>query len=216
VISNYIYNEKLQGSSGDSIVIQNGNAYPVYKFRQTTAQLYGAEVSLDVHPHPLDWLHFENTASLLYGLNLGGNGSQITDSTRYLPFIPPFHSNTELRADFRKKRACFANIFIKVDLQYFASQNRIYSAYRTETKTPSYMMLGAGIGADIVNKKGNTVLSIIINGNNLTDVAYQSNMSRLKYFDNYPVNGTGRSGIYAMGRNFSFKVIVPFSPKHSE
>jgi iron complex outermembrane receptor protein len=214
IIDNYIYNEKLNGlNGGDSIFTQAGNDYPVYKFRQTKAQLYGGEFSLDIHPHPFDWLHFENTASVVYAVNLGGNGATITDSSKYLPYIPPFHSNSELRADIKKRLGCFTSIFIKVGVQYFAAQNRAFLAYNTETKTPSYTLLDAGIGANVVNKKGTTLFTLNITGNNLADMAYQSNMSRLKYFDNYPKNYTGRSGIYNMGRNISFKLIIPITIK---
>lgn len=216
IIDNYIFNQKLQSlAGGDSIYVQNGNNYPVYKFRQTKAQLYGGEARIDIHPHPLDWLHFENSVSIVYALNLGGNGAVLNDSSRYLPYIPPVHTNSELRAEFPKKAGCFANTFIKFGVQYYAAQNRAYLADNTETKTPGYALLDAGIGSDVVDKKGNTLFSIGIFGTNLADVAYQSNMSRLKYFDNYPVNGTGRSGIYSMGRNISFKLTVPFNLKKS-
>jgi iron complex outermembrane receptor protein len=212
VISNYIYNEKLQsGSGGDSIYVQNGNPYPVFKFRQTTAQLYGGEISLDIHPHPLDWLHFENAASFLYGLNLGGNGASINDSTKYLPYIPPFHTNSELRADIQKRHLCFSDIYFKVGFQYYAEQDRFYKANRTETRTPAYFLLDAAVGANVITKTGRTLFIINVAATNLTDQAYQSNMSRLKYFDNYPMNGTGRSGIYSMGRNISFKITIPIS-----
>ncbi len=209
-ISNYIYNEKLVSKNGgDSLFSQGGNTYPVYKFRQTTAQLYGGEFSFDIHPHPLDWLHFENSLSIIYAINKGGNGATINDSTKYLPFIPPFHTNSELRANIKKKAACFANIYVKAGVQYFAAQNQAYLAYGTETKTPGYILTDAGAGTDVVNKKGNTLFTFSILATNIGDVAYQSNMSRLKYFDNYPVNGTGRSGIYNMGRNVSFKLVIP-------
>jgi iron complex outermembrane receptor protein len=85
----------------------------------------------------------------------------------------------------------------------------VYSAYGTETRTPGYFLVDAGIGTSVVTKSGRKLLTLMITGNNLTDEAYQSNMSRLKYFDNYPKNGSGRSGIYNMGRNFSFKLIIP-------
>ncbi|MGZ3900742.1 MAG: TonB-dependent receptor, partial [Bacteroidia bacterium] len=98
-------------------------------------------------------------------------------------------------------------------LQYDAAQILVYSSDRTETKTPGYTLLDEGIGTKVINKKGATLFSITINGSNLADVAYQNNMSRLKYFDNYPVNGTGCSGIYSMGRNISFKLIVPIDVK---
>ncbi|MBS1634684.1 MAG: TonB-dependent receptor [Bacteroidetes bacterium] len=215
-IDNYIFNQKLQSlQGGDSIYIQNGIHYPVFKFRQTKAQLFGGEARIDLHPHPIDWLHFENSVSLVYATNLGGNGAVINDSNKYLPFIPPLHTNSELRAEFSKKRACFANIYVKVGLQYYAAQDRALLADHTETKTPGYTLLDAGMGTDIVNKNGRTLFTLGIFGTNLADVAYQSNMSRLKYFDNYPVNGTGRSGIYNMGRNFSFKLSIPLNLKKS-
>ena len=213
-ISNYIFNEKLQSAhGGDSTIKQAGAPFPVFKFQQTNAQLYGGEARLDIHPHPLDWLHFENTFSMVYALNLGGNGAKINDSTKYLPYIPPIHTTSELRAEFKKKIGCFANVYIKFGVQWYATQNRCFLAYGTETRTPGYTLLNAGIGSNIKNKAGRTVFTLGIFGTNLADVAYQSNMSRLKYFDNYPNNYTGRSGIYSMGRNISFKLSIPLDFK---
>lgn len=211
-LSNYIFNQKLGSKlGGDSLYTESGNTYPVFKYQQTKALLYGVEGSIDIHPHPLDWLHFENAVSVVYAQNLGGNAVQINSNNKYLPFIPPLHSNSELRAEFRKKKACFTAVFIKVAYQYYAAQNRIYAEDGTETKTPSYGLVDAGFGTTIVNKKTKPLFTLSVFANNLTDVAYQSNMSRLKYFDNYPVNGTGRSGIYSMGRNFSIKLSIPIS-----
>ncbi len=213
-ISNYIYNEKLVSvNGGDSLFKYNGAYVPVFKFRQTTAQLYGGEFSIDIHPHPLDWLHFENSISYIYAVNRGRNGIAVTDSTRYLPLIPPLHTNTELRAEFAKRSGSFSNMFIQFGVQYYAEQDKIYSAYGTETRTPGYTLLDAGFGADVVNRKGSTLFSVSVIATNLADAAYQSNMSRLKYMDNYPVNGTGRSGIYNMGRNVFVKLSVPFEFK---
>ncbi|MHB8401396.1 MAG: TonB-dependent receptor [Bacteroidia bacterium] len=213
-ISNYIFNEKLQSKrGGDSTITQAGGKFPVFKFQQTNAQLYGGEVRIDIHPHPLDWLHFENTLSVVYALNLGSNGIKITDSTKYLPYIPPVHTNSELHAEFKKKVGCFSNIYIKIGVQWYATQNRCFLAYNTETKTSGYTLLNAGIGSKIINKAGKILFTFGVFGTNLTDVAYQSNMSRLKYFDNYPKNYTGRSGIYSMGRNISFKLTIPIEFK---
>jgi iron complex outermembrane receptor protein len=216
-ISNYIYNEKLAGvSGGDSLFTQNGQDFPVFKFRQTAAQLYGGEVSVDIHPHPLDRLHFENSVSFIIAENKGGNGAAITDSTRYLPLIPPLHTNSELRYDMRKQVGCLARVFIKFGVQVYAAQDRFYGAYGTETYTPGYTLLDAGLGGDIVNKSGRTLFTLTILGTNLADIGYQSNMNRLKYFDDHPVNGTGRSGIYNMGRNVSLKLVVPFDLKKTK
>jgi iron complex outermembrane receptor protein len=96
-------------------------------------------------------------------------------------------------------------------MEYYAKQNRIYSIDNTETPTPGYVLFSAGAGADIMNRKGKVLLSINVSGNNITDVAYQSHLSRLKYFEQYPNNPSGRSGIYDMGRNISFKFTVPLN-----
>ena len=42
------------------------------RFSQNNANLYGVEANLDIHPHPLDWLHIENTFSYVRGV-LGRN-----------------------------------------------------------------------------------------------------------------------------------------------
>ena len=71
------------------------------------------------------------------------------------------------------------------------------------------------VGGNIVNTAGKKVVELFIEGTNLANVNYQSNMSRLKYFDNAVVPAGVTPGIFNMGRDVSFKVIVPFnfSPK---
>lgn len=211
-INNYIFNQKLSSvNGGDSLYTQpvSGTQFPVFKFIQTNAFIYGGEAYLDIHPHPLDWLHFENSISLTYAQNLGGNGAVIDETNKYLPFIPPLHTNHVIRAKFDKKISIFKGLFFQVGLQFFATQDRAFTAYGTETATPGYLLLDAAMGTDFVNKKGKRIFTIAIFSTNLTDIAYQSNMSRLKYFDNYPLNYTGRSGIYNMGRNIVVKINIP-------
>jgi iron complex outermembrane receptor protein len=153
---------------------------------------------------------------MVYGTNLGGNGAVINDSTKYLPFIPPLHTNSEIRAELPKKIGMFHHLYFKISMQYYAEQDRAFLADDTETKTPGYTLFDAGIGTEICTKKEKTICTIGIFITNLTDIACQSNMSRLKYFDNYPNNGTGRSGIYNMGRNISFKLTIPFNIKEDK
>ena len=69
--------------------------------------------------------------------------------------------------------------------------------------------MNAGAGADVVDKKGRKMCSISIFGDNLFDVAYQDHLSRLKYFEPFPTDPRGRSGIYNMGRNIGIKLNVP-------
>jgi len=207
-IQNYIYNEKLESKLGGDSIIVPGNQ--TFKFVASRAHLYGGELSIDIHPHPWDWLHFENSLSVVYATNEGVAGEgKISDSAKYLPFIPPLHTMSELRANIKKMGNYFANAFIKVQFEVYAKQDRVYLANNTETPTAGYELFNAGFGSDILNKKGKTVLTLSFFANNLFNVAYQSGLNRLKYFEPYPGNFTGNNGIYNMGRNFGLRVNVP-------
>ena len=213
-IENYIYNQKLQGSNGADSIVVPGNE--TFKFVAGRANLVGGELSVDVHPHPWDWLHFENSLSFVSGTNKEvRGGGKISDSAKYLPFIPPLHTISELRADIKKVGNSFANAFVKIQFEIYAAQNRVYLENDTETPTAGYQLFGAGFGTDILNKDGRPFLNVSFLGNNLFDVAYQSGLNRLKYFEPYPGNFTGHNGIYNMGRNFSIRVNVPLRFKDS-
>jgi iron complex outermembrane receptor protein len=67
------------------------------------------------------------------------------------------------------------------------------------------------VGTDIITNDGKNILTIVLIAENLLDTGYQNHLSRLKYAPENPA--TGRGGIFDMGRNFSFKVIVPYSLK---
>jgi len=201
-VANYIFLEKLQNSSGtDSLT----NGYQTFKYTQGNAHLFGGEITLDIHPHPLDWLHFENSFSYVQSIQ-----ANQPDSMRYLPFTPAPKLHSELRANAKKIGKHLANAYVKVGIDNYFKQNHFYEAFGTETATSGYTLLNAGIGTDIV-AKNRTLFSIYISANNLTNKAYQSHLSRLKYLEEN--NATGRMGVFNMGRNFSFKLIVPIDIK---
>lgn len=206
-ISNYIFNQRLLNSNGTDSVIVAGNQ--TYKFQQGKANLYGGEISIDIHP--VKRIHFENSLSVVYGQNKGIDPKLRSDSNKYVPFIPPLHGISELRYDFDVKKSHIVNGFVKVQLAYYAKQDRVYLTDNTETPTPGYTLFNAGFGAGFTNKKNKTVLNVYFFGNNLFDVAYQDHLSRLKYFEFYPNDPRGHLGIYNMGRNFSIKLDVPLS-----
>ncbi len=209
-IQNYIYNRKLLNEQGQDSVIVAG--YPTFQYAASRALLWGGEVLIDVHPHPLDWLHFENAFSFVNARNLGLKNEKISDEEKYLPFIPPLQWRSELRANFNEWN-CLRNIFLKIELDVFAAQNRVYTMNGTETPTPGYQLVNGGMGADIANRSGEKMFSISILAENIFNIAYQSNMSRLKYFEDYPNDPRGHYGIYNMGRNVSVKISVPFGMK---
>ena len=102
------------------------------------------------------------------------------------------------------------NSYVRIDLENYFKQDKIYYKFGDETVTPGYTLLNLGVGSDIMCK-GKTLFSIYIYAHNVGDVAYQSNMSQLKYGD--PNNATGRIGVYEMGRNIGFKINVPIDFK---
>jgi iron complex outermembrane receptor protein len=209
-ISNYIYNQKLVAADGSDSTDGSNNTY--FKFQQGKANLYGGELSIDIHP--VKSLHFENSASLVYGLNKGIDSKLKTDSNKYLPFIPPFHGISELRYDFESKAGHIVNGFVKLQLDWHAKQDKVYLTDNTETSTAGYTLFNAGIGAGITNKKGKTIFNFSIMGNNLFDVAYQDHLSRLKYFEFYSKSPNGHLGIYNMGRNIAFRLDFPLDFKY--
>jgi iron complex outermembrane recepter protein len=171
---------------------------------QGNAQLTGGEFSIDLHPHPLDWLHFENSFSFVNAVNQSKINS---DSAKYLPFIPPARYQSELRANFKSIGKTLSNVFFKTEFAHYWAQDRVLLENRTETRTDSYSLVNIGWGADIVSQKGVTLFSVYLSGNNLFDVAYQNHLSRLKYAAENQI--TGRAGVFNVGRNFSFKIVVP-------
>ncbi len=206
-IQNYIFYSKLESvHGGDSLVNQGPwTTLTAFKFRQAVASLYGFEAKLDIHPHPLDWLHFENNFSLV-----AAHFNQSFEGTNKLPFVPSPRLLSVLRANFNKKNKQFRNSYLKLELDNVSAQNRVFTAYNTETATPGYTLLNLGAGTDIAHD-GKTVFSISIGLNNLTDVTYQSHLSRLKYTEENAA--TGRMGVFNMGRNFSVKLNMPLSFK---
>ncbi|MBL0355829.1 MAG: TonB-dependent receptor [Chitinophagaceae bacterium] len=203
--SNFVFYRKLEAArDDDSTIYIDGQQLAAFKFGQTNATLTGIEASLDIHPHPLDWLHIENTFSFTTG-----KLKEAIESSTYLPFIPASRLINELRCNFAKLTKGITNFYAKLELDNTFAQQHIFAAYNTETDTPGYSLLNAGMGADIVSAKGKTLFSIHFNAMNLGDVAYQNHLSRLKYTaENL---ATGRTGVFNMGRNFSIKLNIPFS-----
>ena len=204
-ISNYIFNTKILNSDGqDSMRDEN----KVYQYRQGRAALYGGEFSIDIHP--VQHVHFYNNISLVYGNLLSSPGQPVTDSTRYLPDIPPLHGISELQYDFTNKDLHLINGFVKLTAAFSGPQNRAYLADNTETPTPGYTLINAGVGAGFTNKKDKLLFNIYIFADNIFDVVYQDHLSRLKYFEPYPNSPGPHHGIYNMGRNISVKLDFPF------
>ena len=204
-IENYIYIEKLDSVPAFAKA-NNPNNYSAYIYTQGCANRYGGEIYVDYHQHPFDWLHLENTISYVRG-----NLMQSVDGTNNLPYMPPLRWLIELRAQKKNLSNHLKNAYAKAGIDMNSAQNNVFTAYGTETPTPGYTLLDAGIGADIVDKNHKTICSLTLAGQNLTNVAYQNALSRLRYGPENDV--TGRVGIYNMGRNFSVICSIPLDFK---
>ncbi|MEC5148036.1 TonB-dependent receptor [Chitinophaga sp. 212800010-3] len=208
-IENYIYQARLYDDAGNPVVIVPGNA--TYKYQQSAARLYGAEVAVNLHPRSIAWLSMNNSIAYTQGRN--GNKKLVNvygDKARYLPFIPPTHIRSELKAMAQKNYGILSKAYIRLEADVIASQPHFYGVDDTETYTPGYTLFNIGAGSAFVNRKNKTLFELFLQLDNVADVAYQANTNRLKYFEYYSASPNGRFGIYNMGRNFSVKVIIPF------
>lgn len=203
-LHNFIYYRKLEAAGGgDSIIVNGTDQFFAFRFAQNNATLYGAEFNFDIHPHPLDWLHIENTFSYVRG-----RLSEAQDGSKDLPLIPATRLINEIKTDLAKNGKVFKNGFILVELDNTFKQSRPFTGFNTETATAGYSLINAAIGGEFVcrDKK---LFSLFIGANNITDVTYQNHLSRLKYAPENLV--TGRRGVFNMGRNFNIKINVPLN-----
>jgi iron complex outermembrane receptor protein len=203
-INDFIFYSKLRSSDNtDSLVESDGELIPAFKFSQNAATLTGFEILLDIHPHPLDWIHWENTFSYVRG-----RFEKAVEDSRNIPRIPAAHWNSEVRVVLLKENKHLQNLSLQFETEYFFKQKKVYTLYANETITPEYLLLNGGVSADFI-RKGKKFFTVYFLAENISDVAYQNHLSRLKYTD---INErTGRQGIFNMGRNFSFRIRMPLS-----
>lgn len=207
-IQNYIYQSRLTDANGNPVVIVPGNL--TYQYQQAKARLYGAEVTVNLHPAAIKWLSFNNSMAYVVGLNQNKELLNVHgDKAKYLPFIPPLQIRSELKATAQHAIGFLSKPYVKIDAAIFANQHKFYGLDDTETFTQGYTLINGGIGSTIINRKDKTLFDVFIQVDNIFNTAYQSNLNRLKYFEYYTASPNGRSGIYNMGRNMSLKVIIP-------
>ena len=199
--------------------------YPVYIYTQGDARLLGFEAGVDIHP--VHSVHFSNTFSYV-DARLTSHLLPLTSENKYLPFTPAPkwtselkwelfhhthstvspHAMHEYRHAHPKSGVALNNLYIAAGLDCYLKQTHIYRADDTETETPGYALLSLSAGTDI-QWRGKKLAELYVTADNLLNKAYQNHLSRLKYTDENVV--TGRRGIYNMGRNITFKVVVPIA-----
>jgi iron complex outermembrane receptor protein len=206
-IQNYIHLTMLADNNGNPLTDAQGNRS--YQYQQASAQLYGMEAVLSIHPAKIKGFSFNNTLSVLYGFNKNtaykGKGVQ----GEYLPLIPPLKIGSSMTQKIETTSKLLTSITPNIEIEFTAKQNQFLGVNNMETATPGYTLLHAGLIAEIRYAKKQT-LQFQLQVNNLLDKVYQSHLSRLKYFEYYRQAPNGHQGIYNMGRNISLKMIMPF------
>ena len=102
----------------------NGTLFPdapVFKYTNGNAQLEGGEITLDIHPSGLKWLELNSTLSYVTGGLTG-----ISDSTKYLPFVPPMRITGDLIIHFGKVRKFINDAYLRFGVMNVAQQSDVY------------------------------------------------------------------------------------------
>lgn len=155
-VNSYIFLSPTDGTIDD---------YKVYNYLQDDATLYGGEIGFHLHPHPLDWLHFESSFETVTGR---------LKNKEYLPLIPANSLRNTFRVDFKDgKSRKDSSVFITLENTFDQTNNSHF-----ETRTGGYSLLNAGIETSF--KLENLLLKIGVNGTNLFDKGYVSHLSRFK------------------------------------
>jgi len=193
-IENYIFAKRID------LVMEEG--LRTYEYTQGDARLLGFEAGIDFHP--IHCIHFENTFSFVDAQQL-----HQPEETKYLPMTPAPRWTSELKYELTHHgHFVLNNAYAALGLECNLAQNHYYKADNTETRTPSYTLLSLSIGSDLnIHKK--KVAEISVTAENLLNRAYQNHLSRLKYTD--VNNVTGQQGVFNMGRNIVFKLLIPIS-----
>ena len=193
-IEHYIFAQRIDE------VIEEG--FRTYEYTQGNARLLGFEAGVDFHP--IHSLHFQNTFSYVDAQQL-----HVDADAKYLPMTPAPRWTSELKYELSHHgHKTLNNAFVALGLECNLPQNHYYKEDDTETRTPGYALLSLSAGTDL-NIRKKKVAEFYIMAENLLNKAYQNHLSRLKYCD--VNNATGRQGVYNMGRNIVFKLIVPIT-----
>ena len=197
-IQNYIFAARANDMSG----MPQQPGLRTYYYTQGDARLLGFEAGVDFHP--IHSIHFQNTFSFVDAQQL-----HVEEEARYLPMTPAPRWTSELKYEITHHgHKTLNNAFVALALECNLAQNHYYKVDDTETRTPAYALLSLTAGTDL-NIKKKKVAELYITADNLLNTAYQNHLSRLKYCD--VNNATGRQGVYNMGRNVTFKVIIPLN-----
>lgn len=161
--------------------------FPVYRFLQHDAAIYGGEANIGLTPPVVEGLKLSVGFSGLVGVLSNGT---------YLPFMPAQKLKPEIRYETKmaKKGGSF----------YMFANSSIVNAQQLEnpeeTETPGYTLVNAGLGCEILGSK--LVYNLSLTANNLLNEAYYNHLSRLKPY-----------GLLNIGRDISISLKINYLRK---
>ncbi len=206
-IQNYIYLSMLADENGNSIIDAQGNK--TFQYQQASAQLYGMEAWLSFQPEKIKGFRLDNSFSVVYGFNRKSIYKNKGINGEYLSLIPPANLLSSISQKIETTSKKIPVLSAKIELESHAAQNNYLGLNNTETATPAYTLINAGMSAEVLASKTKTI-QFQIQLNNLFDKAYHSHLSRLKYFEYFTRSADQSSGMYNMGRNICLKIIASF------
>ena len=175
-IDNYIY----LAPTGDFV-----DEIPVYQYNQNNAHLYGGEIGMHLHPHPLDWLHIESSFETVTG--------QMKANNSYLPLIPSNKLSNRIRLT-KKTNKDQPKFYWNIGINH---SFKTINIAKNEKKRPAYTLYNTSIGTELIIKKVHINTRLIVK--NIFDKSYVSHLSTLREYE-----------IDNMGRNILFNINLDF------
>lgn len=160
-INNYIYQEP----TGEIHRLVSG-AYPLFRYRQTSATLHGIDVEATIHP--ISWLSYNVSAGMIWASE--------RSTGRYLPYIPPLRIGQELKVSFDRG-------YIALEHKYVAEQKRFDPATDLiPYAPPAYHLLGlrASYEQPLAQKWGKLTYTFSVE--NLLNREYKEYTNRARYY----------------------------------
>lgn len=160
--------------------------FPIYRYLQQDARLYGGEATAACLPDFLKHTKFQIGYSGMIGQTADGNN---------LPFIPAQKITPEIRLEFAELKQ-IQNFYFFLNNDFVLKQRNIAPG---ETITHGYRLLNAGAGCSYAP------FEFTIAGNNLLNELYFDHLSRFKSL-----------GLYNIGTNITLNVKINFSKSNKK
>ena len=161
-IDNYIYISPTPDTTSSGL--------QVYRFSQSSSDLFGGEAGVHLHPEILPWLHIQCIYSTVTGKQESGD---------FLPFIPAHKFRYEVKGEWQKMK------FIDHPSLWISALTALKKDHPSpyETETGGYTLINAGVNAYI--RLVNQFIIIGLSVNNIFDTQYFDHLSTLKPLNYY-------------------------------